>query len=42
MVYIALQTEKEKEIKFRTIHPKSIIVGVTTDICAASDLTKRQ
>jgi hypothetical protein len=41
-VDIALQTVKEKEIKFRTIRPKSSIAGVSTDICAASDLTKRQ
>jgi hypothetical protein len=28
--------------KFRTIRPKSSIVGATTDICVASDPTTRQ
>jgi hypothetical protein len=29
-------------IKFRTICPKSSIVGAATDICVASGLSKRQ
>ena len=39
---IALQTEKKANIKFRTIRPKSIIVGATTDICVASEFATRQ
>jgi hypothetical protein len=38
-VDIALQTVKKQEIKFRTIRPKSNIVGATTDICVASEFT---
>jgi hypothetical protein len=41
-VDMALQVLKKYEIKFRTIHLKSSIIGATTDICDASDFTTRQ
>ncbi len=33
---------KNKKYKFRTVHPKSCMVGATTNVCVASDFTTRQ